>query len=171
MKKGRHVSIKQKQKISDSVRKILSDPLIRQKMSDVGKGRLAWNKNRKWEEEVKEKIRKNTKEAMKKVPYKKLAYWKDKISPKKDKIYSKDGLSCPQKYQKVKEKLAGRKRPKRCKICKEFEIPSKKLCFDHNHKSGKFRSWICMRCNLILGQAKDDISLFKKLIKYLKKHE
>ena len=171
MKKNSHFTVAQKRKISKGVKKILSDPLIRQKMSERRKGIVAWNKNKEWSKPIKEKIARNTKKAMKKVSKRKLAYWKGKVSLRKGKIYSKDGLSCPQRYEIIREKLAGRKRPNKCEICREFEIPSKRLCFDHDHKTGKFRGWICMRCNLILGQVKDNINLLKMLIKYLKKYE
>lgn len=64
------------------------------------------------------------------------------------------------------EKLAGRKKPEICDICEN----NTKICFDHDHKTGKFRGWLCNRCNLILGHAKDDKELLKSLIKYLEKN-
>jgi hypothetical protein len=59
-----------------------------------------------------------------------------------------------------------------CAICKsEGDGKWKKLCVDHDHKTGKVRQLLCRRCNMILGQAYDDISLFSEFIKYLQKHQ
>ena len=66
-------------------------------------------------------------------------------------------------YLERKERKAGRKKPGVCEICKYPGI----ICFDHNHKTGKFRGWICKRCNLIIGMAQDDRELLLKLIEYL----
>ncbi len=69
-----------------------------------------------------------------------------------------------------REKIAGRKKPEQCEICGAFGKDSKKgICFDHDHKTGKFRGWICIRCNLILGYAKDKVEILQLIIKYLKK--
>ncbi len=60
-----------------------------------------------------------------------------------------------------------------CPICKKTTIPgltSKVVC-DHNHKNGHPREWICDSCNTGLGRFKDDISLLKNAIKYLKKND
>ena len=40
---------------------------------------------------------------------------------------------------------------------------------DHNHKNGKVRGLLCRDCNLILGNAFDNIETLKNLIKYLEK--
>ena len=70
-----------------------------------------------------------------------------------------------------KERLAGRPRPKRCEVCKSWGRKYKKgLCFEHNHKTGEFRGWVCHRCNYILGLAKDDFKLLENLATYLKKN-
>jgi hypothetical protein len=59
-----------------------------------------------------------------------------------------------------------------CAICKsEGDGKWKKLCVDHDHKTGKVRQLLCRRCNMILGQADDSISLFSEYIKYLQKHQ
>jgi hypothetical protein len=60
-------------------------------------------------------------------------------------------------------------------VCATCKSPGdgkwKKLCVDHDHKTGKVRKLLCRRCNMILGQAYDDISLFEEYIKYLHKHQ
>ncbi len=51
------------------------------------------------------------------------------------------------------EALAGRPCPERCEICNELPTTSRggRLHFDHDHKTGAFRGWICSPCNLIVG--------------------
>lgn len=61
------------------------------------------------------------------------------------------------------EGIAGRKRPEKCEICSRKEVPH----FDHCHKTGKFRGWICKRCNTVLGKVEDDIILLDSLKHYL----
>ena len=57
-----------------------------------------------------------------------------------------------------------------CDICK---IPAddlkRGLCFDHDHKTGKFRGWICYPCNLALGFSRDNIEILEAMIEYLRK--
>jgi hypothetical protein len=75
----------------------------------------------------------------------------------------------PQSLKK-KEMVAGRDRPEQCEICGAFGKDFKKgLCFDHDHKTGKFRGWICMRCNLAIGLAKDNSELLIAMSNYIKK--
>jgi ribosomal protein S27AE len=54
-------------------------------------------------------------------------------------------------------------KPERCPFCGS----SKKICVDHDHKTGLVRGWICGECNLILGHAKDNSELLRKLADYL----
>lgn len=68
-------------------------------------------------------------------------------------------------YRKTKqEKLAGRPKPEICELCGNT---SNQICFDHCHKSGKFRGWLCHTCNLALGYAKDSPVLLRKMAVYL----
>lgn len=74
----------------------------------------------------------------------------------------KHGLS-KNNYLAKKENDAGRKRPDKCEICHLASLTD----FDHDHKTGKFRGWICRRCNLTLGMVKDNYELLLALAKYL----
>jgi hypothetical protein len=67
----------------------------------------------------------------------------------------------------AQERKAGRARPDTCEICDEAPKDGKRLAFDHCHAQGHFRGWLCLRCNLALGLAKDDPTLLKKLADYL----
>lgn len=61
---------------------------------------------------------------------------------------------------------AGRPRPDACDICG----PSKRrIEFDHCHKRGHFRGWLCHRCNVVLGRVEDDPSLLMKMAAYLQR--
>jgi len=61
------------------------------------------------------------------------------------------------------ETIAGRPRPTCCELCKEDAVTK----FDHDHATGKFRGWLCDRCNRTLGQVKDSRELLAKMIEYL----
>jgi len=67
-------------------------------------------------------------------------------------------------FRKKKEKIAGREMPESCEIC---SIQGK-IVFDHDHVTGKFRGWICERCNFSLGHAKDNPETLEKMAKYLR---
>lgn len=62
-------------------------------------------------------------------------------------------------------------KPDRCDICGTHEKDLKrKLSFDHDHKTGKFRGWLCGSCNSGLGYARDSIEILKAMIDYLQKN-
>jgi endogenous inhibitor of DNA gyrase (YacG/DUF329 family) len=70
-----------------------------------------------------------------------------------------------------REKEAGRKRPEFCELCGAFGKDTPKgICYDHNHNTGKFRGWICGRCNVTLGMVKDSTDLLQNMINYLNKN-
>lgn len=68
------------------------------------------------------------------------------------------------KSQQKQKLLAGREKSEHCEICYR---PSSRIDFDHDHSTGKFRGWLCRRCNLVLGGVHDDISLLKNMVIYL----
>lgn len=45
--------------------------------------------------------------------------------------------------------------------------PSNACCIDHCHETGKVRGLLCMSCNLLLGYAKDRVSLLDRAKTYL----
>ena len=75
------------------------------------------------------------------------------------------GLKTGLTRQQKKEKLAGREKPKDCEICGG----GGKICFDHNHVTGKFRGWICERCNFSIGHARDNAELLEAMASYLRR--
>ena len=54
----------------------------------------------------------------------------------------------------------------KCAICK-LPPDKKRLCIDHDHKTGKVRGLLCDRCNLLLGRVYDDCSILSSAIEYL----
>lgn len=60
-------------------------------------------------------------------------------------------------------KNAPRPKPLNCEVCGG----NRRICYDHDHTTGKFRGWICHYCNVILGMAKDNPEVLKLLIEYL----
>jgi hypothetical protein len=68
-----------------------------------------------------------------------------------------------------------------CPICKKNEEQireqkeSKKIktvwCLDHNHKTNKFRGWLCQSCNLGVGNLKDNSENAFRAGHYLKEAE
>ncbi len=55
-----------------------------------------------------------------------------------------------------------------CEICnEELNDGRHGLSIDHCHETGEIRGVLCGSCNLILGHAKDNISILSNSIKYL----
>ncbi len=67
------------------------------------------------------------------------------------------------RQEKLKEEIAGRPRANQCDICGS----DGKTVFDHDHANGKFRGWICDRCNKVLGLVKDSPALLQEMAGYL----
>ncbi len=56
-------------------------------------------------------------------------------------------------------------RPLKCEACSS----SSNISYDHDHRTGLFRGWLCHRCNIALGMALDNPDTLMKLAQYLKK--
>jgi len=65
---------------------------------------------------------------------------------------------------KLLEIKAGRKKPDKCELCGRV----KRIVFDHNHRTNKFRGWICVKCNVALGMVEDNIQTLELMIQYIK---
>ena len=66
------------------------------------------------------------------------------------------------------EVKAGRPKPSVCEICRG-NGGHHGICFDHCHATGKFRGWICDRCNKVLGLVGDEAELLRKMVEYLER--
>jgi hypothetical protein len=67
---------------------------------------------------------------------------------------------------------ATRPQPANCENCGEtfyHDIPARRVCYDHDHVTGKFRGWICNSCNITLARAGDCLEGVLRFVKYLKR--
>lgn len=62
-----------------------------------------------------------------------------------------------------RENMAGKSRSACCDICGERGV----TVYDHDHRTGEFRGWLCQRCNRVLGSVKDSPELLLRLARYL----
>jgi hypothetical protein len=75
-------------------------------------------------------------------------------------LQKKYGLSTID-YEEMYKKQNGE-----CKICRK-SFP--RLSVDHNHKNGKIRGLLCIKCNAALGSFQDSPEIMKRAIQYIKK--
>ncbi len=61
-----------------------------------------------------------------------------------------------------------------CDMCGRIENiteqKNSRIVFDHDHKTGKFRGWICDSCNRGLSNLGDDIDGVMNALNYLKEN-
>ena len=57
-----------------------------------------------------------------------------------------------------------RRQDYRCAICRHWE---RDLVFDHDHKSGEFRGFLCNQCNIGLGLFRDKPTKMAQAVFYL----
>jgi hypothetical protein len=62
----------------------------------------------------------------------------------------------------------GRQKPEACECCGQS---TKRIVWDHNHKTGCGRGWICDSCNYALGHVGDSPARLLQLLKYLQRCE
>ena len=108
-----------------------------------------------------EEMRQKTREQMKRWRERNMEKARDKsrtfhkLHPEKDKIYRK----------RTKEKKFGVKYPDiiNCEICGE-SISGEDINLDHNHETGKFRGWLCIKCNTGLGYYERYMESYKRYL-------
>lgn len=54
-----------------------------------------------------------------------------------------------------------------CYLCRRANGKTKRLCVDHDHKTGFVRGLLCQRDNKLLGWARDATDFFQRCIDYL----
>ena len=81
----------------------------------------------------------------------------------KYKLKSRFGLRVEDYYQILSAQNGG------CSACGEAPKAGKKLCVDHNHKTGKVRGLLCFPCNVSLGALKEDPNRIRGLLAYSEK--
>lgn len=82
-----------------------------------------------------------------------------------DRLYhDKTGRVLKRKRHAAKrEQFANRPRPVACEICAVLGP----VQYDHCHDSGKFRGWLCGKCNKMLGFGGDNVKTLLAAIEYL----
>ncbi len=69
----------------------------------------------------------------------------------------------PEQYLKLFQDQKGA-----CAICGIDQVAYKRrLCVDHDHKTGTIRGLLCQTCNVMLGSGKDSPNILRKGIEYL----
>lgn len=58
-----------------------------------------------------------------------------------------------------------------CSICRVKLDGGRKTHWDHCHKTGKFRAWLCQSCNNGLGLFKDNPKFLRQAAAYIELHE
>lgn len=138
------------------------------------KGQIPWNKDKKgvyklwpngriFSQETKEKIRATLKQKGIQPP--KYTQFKKGHSMAGEKHPMWKGGITGKFLLDKREKAVGRKKPEHCELCGLVG----RICYDHDHKTEKFRGWICHRCNVVLGMAGDDVKLLLAMVNYLNK--
>jgi hypothetical protein len=59
----------------------------------------------------------------------------------------------------------------KCAVCREKDDMGKRLSIDHDHSTGRIRGLLCTKCNLALGNLKDNTESIKRLLVYLTSSE
>lgn len=87
------------------------------------------------------------------------------LRSRKSQLLIKYGLT-PDQYDEMLKAQNGV-----CKICKQppglGSTKGNVLYVDHCHESNKIRGLLCHHCNLMLGNAKDNVEILKAAIAYL----
>lgn len=61
--------------------------------------------------------------------------------------------------------------PYQCDNCSKNIITSRTLQLDHDHKTNKFRGWLCKECNVSIGNVGDSVFGMLRASLYLNKSE
>ena len=59
--------------------------------------------------------------------------------------------------------------PANCECRGEKCKSGRHLALDHDHKTGKFRGWLCFNCNTSLGRMGDSIESVLRVLEYLRR--
>lgn len=72
-------------------------------------------------------------------------------------------------WEKRKMPKPTRAAPLRCECCGNKPSKTRSLALDHCHVTGKFRGWLCVRCNTGLGGLGDSIAGLQRGLAYLRR--
>ena len=57
-----------------------------------------------------------------------------------------------------------------CAICFQPPTEGRRMAVDHNHETGKVRGLLCLRCNLAIGNLRDDPMVIASAFSYVEAH-
>ena len=98
--------------------------------------------------------------------YKAKRRWENAIGNCRLEALSHGYSPCNSTAEEVKKAFTGF-----CFVCGIPEDScSRKLCLDHDHKTGSFRGWLCGSCNQSAGLMGDSYKRILQLARYIKKH-
>ncbi len=85
------------------------------------------------------------------------------------------GRNNPEKTRAAKWRYQGLPTPTQpeptvCEICNKLCTENIRLSLDHCHTTGKFRGWLCNKCNRSLGQLGDNLPSIQRVITYLQRN-
>lgn len=97
--------------------------------------------------------------------------WRDRLrreDPERLKEYYRkhNKIGTARKMAK-RDAAATRRMPQHCEVCGR-DRKKRRLHWDHDHKTGLFRGWLCVRCNLAAGFLQDSPDLCTRLSLYLR---
>jgi hypothetical protein len=56
-----------------------------------------------------------------------------------------------------------------CGLCERPNVAGRALAIDHDHTTGVVRGLLCNRCNMALGQLRDDPDLLERAAAYVRR--
>lgn len=65
----------------------------------------------------------------------------------------------PEEFEALRKRQKGK-----CGVCK---CKPKRMCVDHDHKTGKIRGLLCHKCNSAIGILGDTVSGIRRALRYL----
>lgn len=167
-------SPQEKQLLLDGTEGLVEDPEERRKRKNC---EYTARYRKKYPGKVKLSDSATAKRLRSKFPERFKKYWADARLREKEIINSdwriKSAAAAHQRnHMKVwrrgkREALAGRPKPKTCEICGRSD---RRIHWDHDHQTMKFRGWICSNCNVALGMVEDSTETLKKLVTYLEQN-
>lgn len=91
--------------------------------------------------------------------------WRVAIENRK-KYYREECKDCEKRLSKQlrEAKKVATPKPTKCQCCNK---QTDALIVDHDHKTGKFRGWLCKSCNIGIGKLGDTIQGIEKAKNYL----
>lgn len=96
-----------------------------------------------------------------------------KVKERSARYYAADPERFKARSVKSKRKAMGipaapRPKPSHCEAC-ERDTTNVQMHIDHDHTTGKFRGWVCNRCNLGLGSLGDTVAGLERALAYLRR--